>query len=132
MSGRTTKAKPQRQARKLDPVVRRRLKNAMGKHGLKGSTGLGVAGFFHVTASYDSNDKVFVEHDHPQWGTVWKRMSARQAKREKRRIIPCCMCDAPAVSLDHHWPYDETYNRCAEHFGKPFVEKPNAEPHPIR
>lgn len=100
---------------------------SLGKHGIKGNTGLGVAGFFHLSAPYDSNGKVFVQYTYRrnflQDGVVlteemdsWKRMTLARAKREKRAIIPCSMCKNPAVSLDHLWPYDILYNRCAEHY----------------
>lgn len=101
--------------------------SSLGKYGIKGSTGLGVEGFFHVSAPYDSNGKVFVHYTYKrklvQDGKViteetdsWKRMTLARAKREKRPIIRCSMCKEPAVSLDHMWPYDILYNRCAEHY----------------
>lgn len=100
---------------------------SLGKHGIKGNTGLGVEGFFHLSAPYDSNGMVFVQYTYRrkyiQDGTVlieemdsWKRMTLARAKKEHRRIIPCSMCNKPAVSLDHLWPYEIVFNRCAEHY----------------
>ena len=90
----------------------------MGKYGIKGNTGLGVGGMFHVSAPYDSNGKVFVRVDHPEWGEVWERVDADKA--DPQRVIRCVMCDKPAVSLDHHWPYYSDMNRCADHHGADF------------
>lgn len=107
--------------------MKEKLAGSLGKYGIKGSTGLGVGGFFHVSAPYDSNGKVFVCHTYKrkyiQDGVVlteemdsWKRMTLARAKKEHRRIIPCSMCNRPAVSLDHLWPYEIMFNRCSEHY----------------
>jgi len=85
-----------------------------GKYGIKGNTGLGVGGMFHMSAPYDCNGMVFVEKEHEEWGTVWERVDSDKA--EGRKIITCFMCDKPAVSLDHLWPYHSEMCRCAEHF----------------
>lgn len=92
----------------------------MGKYGIKGNTGLGVGGMFHVSAPYDSNGKVFIRVKHPEWHEVWKRVAAKKA--DPKDIIRCCMCDQPAVSLDHLWPYHSEMTRCAEHFDTPYSE----------
>jgi len=97
----------------------------MGKYGIKGNTGLGVGGMFHVSAPYDNNGKVFVRVDHPEWGEVWERVDADKA--DPQRVIRCVMCDKPAVSLDHHWPYYSDMNRCADHHGADF--DPENAPH---
>ena len=99
----------------------------LGKHGITGTMGLGVEGFFHLSAPYDSNGLVFVEYNfrykYEKNGKTrievqpgWKRMTLKRAKREKRNIIRCCVCDKPAVSLDHLWPYDSYRNRCKKHY----------------
>ena len=93
----------------------------MGKFGIKGNTGLGVGGMFHVSAPYDSNGKVFIRVQDKEWGVVWKRVSADKA--DPARVIRCCMCDKPAVSLDHLWPYHSERNRCAAHFNMPYSER---------
>lgn len=109
--------------------IKKKLAGSLGKYGIKGSTGLGVGGFFHVSAPYDANGNVFVEHTYKRSYVLdgkklvekndsWKRMTLAQAKKQKKRIILCCMCDKPAVSLDHLWPYEVLYNRCKEHYGK--------------
>jgi hypothetical protein len=93
--------------------------NAMsdiGKYGLKGNTGLCACGVYHVSAPYDSNGKVFVSIRHKQWGEIWRRVSADKAN--PARVIRCSMCDKPAVSLDHLWPYHSEMNRCAKHYGR--------------
>lgn len=93
----------------------------MGKFGIKGNTGLGVGGMFHVSAPYDANGKVFICVHHKKWGEVWKRVRADKA--DPKRIIRCCMCEKPAVSLDHLWPYHSEMNRCADHFDTPYSEE---------
>ncbi len=112
--------------------------SGLGKFGLKGNSGLGVGGFFHVSAPYDSNGKVFVEHTYhrkfKQNGKTeiesmdsWKRMDLKTARKQGKKIICCSMCDKPAVSLDHLWPYDIMFNRCAEHYHSDIDEKENKE-----
>ena len=109
--------------------IKKKLAGSLGKYGIKGSTGLGVGGFFHVSAPYDSNGLVFVEHTYKRYyvedgkkqvekNDSWKRMSLANAKKQKKRIILCSICDKPAVSLDHLWPYEVLYNRCKEHYGQ--------------
>ena len=85
-----------------------------GKYGIKGDTGLGVGGMFHVSAPYDCNGQVFVTKEDPEWGEVWERVDADKA--DKAKIITCYMCKKPAVSLDHLHPYHSERTRCAEHF----------------
>lgn len=48
-------------------------------------------------------------------GDSWHRKPLAEADPE--RIILCCKrgCINPAVVLDHIWPHDSFYNRCAEH-----------------
>ena len=92
-----------------------------GRYGLRGCSGLFVGGCFRVAAPYDCNGKVFVESestDPDDCAPVWRRMSAKKAVREGRKIITCSMCNKPAVSLDHLWPYYRDMNRCKEHYGK--------------
>ena len=87
----------------------------LGKYGITGNTGLGVGGFFHVSASYDSNGMVFVACEEDMMD--WKRVPLEEAKEKNLQIINCCMCNKPAVSLDHHYPYLIDDNRCVEHYG---------------
>lgn len=123
--------------------MKKRIASSLGKYGIKGSTGLGVEGFFHLSAPYDSNGKVFVQYTYRRSYVKdgeklveemdsWKRMTLAKAKKEKRTIIPCSMCDKPAVSLDHHWPYENLFNRCKKHYGANVEEwlKQNPEPDP--
>lgn len=88
---------------------------------IKGNTGLGVEGFFHVSASYSSNGKVFVDWEFRHKcdnGKIekysrWKRMTLARAKKENRSIIMCAKCKInPAISLDHHYPWMNDYNLC--------------------
>ena len=95
--------------------------SSMGEFGIKGNTGLGVGGIFHVSAPYDSNEKVFVRAKSKEYGEIWKRVDADKANKED--VITCCMCDKPAVSLDHLWPYYHEMNRCADHFDTQYSEK---------
>lgn len=89
----------------------------MGKYGLSGNDGM-VADGLHIAAPYDSNGDVFVEIDHEDYGVVWKRVPPEQARSLGLNVIKCSMCEKPAVSLDHYWPYYSEFNRCADHFGK--------------
>jgi len=88
-----------------------------GKYGLVGNTGLvGEFGTFHISAPYDCNGKVFVGKEHPELGETWDRVDASQA--DPSEIITCSMCDKPAVSLDHFYPYHSEMTRCEEHYNK--------------
>ena len=93
------------------------MRNKLTKDGLTGNTGLGVSGvFFHISANYAAGKgKCFIEKEHKEWGLVWQRMTLTRAKKEGRKIIPCAKCKRPAISLDHHWPYESEYNYCARH-----------------
>jgi hypothetical protein len=42
-------------------------------------------------------------------------MLLSDAKHAGRWIQTCGVCEAPAVRLDHYWPYHHEYNRCREH-----------------
>ena len=86
----------------------------MGKYGLSGSSGM-VGGGLHIAASYDCNGMVFVEVQDEDVGLWWKRVAKEEA--EEGKIIKCSMCDKPAVSLDHYWPYYTERCLCADHFG---------------
>ena len=85
----------------------------LGKHGITGNTGVGVMGFAHVSAPYDSLGGVFVECD--DYG--WERMTSKKAERLKSRVILCGHpgCDKPAVRLDHLWPHYNEMNACEQH-----------------
>lgn len=89
----------------------------MGKYGLSGNSGI-VAEGLHIAAPYDSNGGVFVEVEDEEWGVVWRRVSKKKAESKGMKIISCSMCEKPAVSLDHHWPYFHDYCRCKDHYGK--------------
>lgn len=85
----------------------------IGKHGITGNSGLFVIpGIFHISASYDSNGKVFVDTD----DFTWERMTKEQAKKQQKPVISCFICKSPAVSLDHLYPYYSEMNRCAKHY----------------
>lgn len=100
------------------------MKNKLTKYGLTGNSGFGtglkldgIKGAWHVSANYAANgeNKVFVMWNYKDGISSWKRMTIKRAKREGRKIIPCCQCDKPAVTLDHCWPYlvDRTF--CSKH-----------------
>lgn len=98
------------------------MKNTLTKIGLTGNGGMfpcstssngkavEAVGFLHVNAPYDSNGMVFVEEE--DW---WKRMPAKRAERQKKRVIRCYVCESPAVRLDHLWPYHTEMTACKDH-----------------
>jgi len=43
------------------------------------------------------------------------RMTYARARREKRFIVLCAICDEPARELDQLFPYHQEMNRCAKH-----------------
>lgn len=93
---------------------------------LKGNSGLGVSPlFFHVSAPYDCNGKVFVKSkltdDAGESVDSWTCVDKKDAKGKE--IIPCCKCKRPAVTLDHHRPYDNQDNLCKEHYEKDCKER---------
>ena len=92
-------------------------KGEIGKYGLTGNSGV-VAEGLHIAGSYDSNGGVFVSTIDDDYGHVWERVDKERAVSEGMEIISCSMCEKPAVSLDHHWPYFSDYCRCADHFRK--------------
>lgn len=85
------------------------MKNTLTKRGLTGNSGF--IGNIHISAPYAAGDgRVFVgTKDH------WERVTAFDAKRYKRTIIQCYVCESPAVRLDHLWPYHSEMNACACH-----------------
>ncbi len=114
-------------------------KKFFGKRGLKGNSGIGVCGLFHVNAPYDSNGKIFVDwefrHKSPD-GKIdkyesWKRMTLERALKEKRKIIKCFRCNKPAVRLEHSYPYMVELNACEDHLDisdlGDFIEKKEKE-----
>lgn len=99
--------------------------NEVGKFGITGNSGLGVLGYFHCGLPYDSNGMVFVSVG--RCGDRWVRMPIDKAKiaitrRKRREIIKCYMCEKPAISLDHLWPYHSELCRCEEHYHKAIEE----------
>jgi hypothetical protein len=60
-------------------------------------------------------DQVFI--DAPDFS--WRRVSTATVERRgwQGRVVRCSEigCTNPAVQLDHLYPYDATYTRCAEH-----------------
>ena len=88
----------------------------LGKYGLTGNTGLTgeKEGVFHIASNYDSNGMVFVEKSIDEW----VRMTLAKAEEKGLKIIKCCKCDKPAVSLSHYHPYDNETTVCAEHWEK--------------
>lgn len=92
------------------------MENKLTKDGLTGDSGLGVAGFFHVTANYAAGEgNCFVRREDAEYGDIWERLPLKQAQDERLEIISCAQCDKPAISLDHHWPYMSDYNYCEDH-----------------
>ena len=87
----------------------------MGKFGLTGDSGM-VADGLHISAPYDSNGMVFVEVEDKEWGVICERVEKEKATTEKMNIITCSMCNKPAVSLDHYWPYYSDHCLCEEHY----------------
>jgi hypothetical protein len=79
---------------------------------IKGNTGLGRMGMFHISAPYDCNGKVFVDA-HIEGYQDWERVDIKDA--DPTKIIKCAKCDKPATQLDHHYPYDDFFNLCDEH-----------------
>jgi len=113
------------------------MKTSIGKYGIVGNTGLGISGFFHVSAPYDCNGKVFVEWEYHDTLTNsetpevkiekydgWKRITLRRALKENRKIISCCQCREPAVSLDPLYPYMSDRNLCKQHYEE-FIKRYN-------
>lgn len=96
------------------------MKNTLTKDGLTGNSGFGALGMFHISANYSAGENhVFVEcFEDGDPVPTWKRTTAKQAKRKKLNIIKCAHCNAPAISLDHFWPYYSEQNYCAKHRGK--------------
>ena len=87
----------------------------MGKYGLSGNSGF-VTKDLHIAAPYDSNGMVFVEQFDGEFGMTWERVKIEEAI--SANIIRCYLCDKPAVSLDHYWPYHSELCRCEDHYGK--------------
>lgn len=85
------------------------MKNTLTKRGLTGNSGF--IGNIHISAPYAAGDgRVFVEtKDH------WDRVTAFDAKRYKRTVIQCYVCENPAVRLDHLWPYHTEMTACKDH-----------------
>lgn len=54
--------------------------------------------------------EVFVDDSEWDW---WKVVEA--TSENVVRAIRCSKCDKPAVRLDHLYPYDREFNRCADH-----------------
>ncbi len=87
---------------------------------LRGMSGLGVCGLFHLNAPYSCNGLIFVEWSHRRHGETWrgwKRMTEGRAKKEGREIIMCVKrgCKRPAAMIDHHYPYMAYDNLCEIH-----------------
>lgn len=95
----------------------------VGKFGIKGNTGLGIDGNFHVSLPYDCNGKAFVRLHDAEWGETWVRVPLGEADPDS--IIRCYMCDNPAVCLDHLWPYYAEMNRCEDHLSIPLSDNSN-------
>ena len=99
------------------------MKNTLTKIGLTGNSGMlpcatssnrktvDSIGIIHISAPYDATEgRVFVDtNDH------WERVTKFDAKRYKRRVITCYVCENPAVRLDHLYPYHAEMNACKEH-----------------
>lgn len=105
------------------------VKEHMGKHGLKGHSGLipmempdGTVSLSFASVAFDSDGKVFVETKivYEEFGEEfdsWERMDADQAEKEGKKIIKCSFpgCENPAVRLDHHHGYMDDMTNCEEH-----------------
>jgi len=88
----------------------------MKNRGLKGDSGM-VAPGLHVAASYGCNGMVFVEVFDEEAGITWARKSLVDTNKLKLPVIRCSMCNRPATSLDHYFPYYQDMNRCDKHIG---------------
>ena len=88
--------------------------------GLTGNSGF-VAPGLHIAANYDCNGMVFVEVEDPEWGLIWERMESIEAHEKGLQIIKCALCEKPATSIDHYFPYYQEMNRCDDHLGN-YVE----------
>ncbi len=85
------------------------MKNTLTKLGLTGNSGF--IGNVHISASYDSNGRAFVETEDMGWARVPKKT----AKRHKLTVIKCYVCESPAVRLDHLWPYHTEMTAYKDH-----------------
>ena len=76
--------------------------------GLTGNSGLVPGG--HIGATYSAGrGNVFVEVE-----DFWQRVKKSEVT-PGMNIVKCRLCDKPAVSLDHYYPYDIQFNRCEDH-----------------
>jgi len=87
----------------------------MGKYGLSGDIGF-VGPNLHIAAPFDSNGGVWVVTFSEEEG-LWRKRVAKEDVGNQM-VISCALCDSPAVSLDHYWPYYQDMNRCEKHYGK--------------
>lgn len=70
------------------------------------------SGIFHVNAPFQAREgQVFVDLGGEWWGLG----EPGAVLEEGRTIIKCRYCEAPAVQLDHLWPYQTEQTACARH-----------------
>ncbi len=87
-------------------------KEPLGK-GLIGHSGFVVHGI-HISSNYSNNGMIFVDED---GRGLWERKPLEEVI-DKSKIISCCQCERPAITLDHFYPYHIEMNLCEEHGGK--------------
>jgi hypothetical protein len=91
-------------------------RHGFNPNGLDGSSGV-IGRGVHVSAQYGARKgEVFIEDmfdDGDMRFLSWRRVRRVWAKRHTCRVIRCRVCGNPAVSIDHHFPYYSTMNRCA-------------------
>lgn len=78
------------------------------EHGITGNSGIVPGG--HVSANFSAGDgNVFILVE-----DFWKRISKSDLKPEMK-IVECVYCKKPAISIDHHYPYESEFNYCKDH-----------------
>lgn len=92
-------------------VNRAKRKGLLDKYGFTNRGGF-IKGLGFSAFPYSSNGGLFVEI---HGGDTWARVSSISI-RNRAKIILCNLCDNPAVSLDHGWPYNKERTLCAQHF----------------
>jgi hypothetical protein len=78
------------------------------ENGLTGNSGIVPGG--HLGMNYSAGEgNVFVATK--DW---WKRVTANEVQ-DGDVIVTCYYCDKPAISIDHHYPYETEFNYCEDH-----------------
>lgn len=92
-------------------VNRAKRKGLLDKYGFTNRGGY-IKGLGFSAFPYSANGGLFVQI---HGGDMWARV-VRVSERNKDKVIRCNLCAAPAVSLDHGWPYNSDLTLCVEHF----------------